>query len=119
MLIPPSDKLTRVIAKRVTETFIIHLKKGSDTMTDKKSFEQVVAELVAIRAEDVKEPSLGVKFIAQEGEFLGARTAKDLKILSAAGLDTALPEKLPVLAGAARWTESEWFRARGTPLAGQ
>jgi hypothetical protein len=76
----------------------------------KENLNAKIAEITAIRDEDVKKPNMPVGEAVQEAENLVAWCQEDKAALTAAGLDWLLVEDLPVRAGACRYAQSIWAR---------
>jgi hypothetical protein len=76
----------------------------------KENLNAKIAEITAIRDEDVKKPNMPVGEAVQEAENLVAWCQEDKADLTAAGLDWLLVEDMPVRAGACRYAQSIWAR---------
>jgi hypothetical protein len=88
-------------------------------MTDSQYFESARPFLETISADKVIALSIPVDNLAFEAEHLYCAATKDQTKLTNVGLDWTYVENLPMLAGAARFTDAEYFNVRGAPQDGE
>ena len=81
-------------------------------MSSHDDYLATIEAITAIPDEQVKRPTIPVDVFLQEAENTHRWCLPDKDPLVAAGLDWTLVESLPVRAGAARESQSLWFKAR-------
>lgn len=83
-------------------------------MPSTEDYNACLADIQAIKSEDVLTPNLPINVIVQEAENLYHWCLTDREALTGAGLAADLIDNLPVRAGACREAQSLWVKERNT-----